>query len=184
MLDDNDVANFLSKKGYHYDNVWSGTESTRVDTADLVLKSDENASSFEGEVLGMTGLDAATDSSRKRFDQHRLNVRGAFQNLGSVPNLPYPKFVFTHILAPHPPFVLGENGEPVYPPDPFSLDDASWLLNSISREQYEHGYISQLKYINKRTLQAIDDILSKSKRRPIIILQGDHGSRMNLDWDS
>ncbi len=58
------------------------------------------------------------------------------------------------------------------------------LLQQISRPEYQSGYIGQLQYVNKRVIQAVDAILQQSRRPPVIILQGDHGSRMNVDWDS
>src|SRR5204863_2404896 len=36
----------------------------------------------------------------------------------------------------------------------------------------------------RRVLEAVDAILRQSHQPPIIIIQGDHGSRMNLDWES
>lgn len=184
LLDDNAVAGFLSKLGYHYVYVWSGTAETGVGTADLVLERDPQTSSFEGQLKGLTALDMNERSRAIEYDQHRRNLLAAFDHLDTVAQLPYPKFVFTHILAPHPPFVLGFDGSLVTPRVPFSYDDASWLLQHISQDDYRRGYTQQLQYVNNRTLQAIDNILKQSKRRPIIIIQGDHGSRMSLDWDS
>lgn len=184
MIDDNEVAAVLSKRGYHFVSVSSGASQTRIDTADLLLKHDTPVSTFENSALGLTALSAAPQTERSRYDEHRKSLLSVFENLNSVPQLPYSKFVFAHVLAPHPPFVLGENGEAVYPTGAFDMADASWLLGRITPEQYKSRYIAQLKYVNKRALEAIDAILSKSRTRPVIILQGDHGSRMNLDWDS
>ena len=184
LLDDNAVANFLSKLGYHYVYVWSGTEETGVGTADLVLARDQESSEFEGQLKGLTALDMSDRMRTIVYAHHRSNLLIAFDHLDTVAKLHYPKFVFTHILAPHPPFVLAADGSAVTPKVPFSYDDASWLLRHISRDDYRQGYVQQLQYVNKRALQAIDNILKQSKRRPIIIIQGDHGSRMSLDWDS
>jgi hypothetical protein len=143
-------------------------------------------------VLGLTALSAAPQTPAVSsgiaadYDLHRAYLLSAFHHLDSVATLPYPKFVFAHILAPHPPFVFGPNGEAVHPSYPYNEADGSQLLRigRISREEYKLGYISQLRYINRRVLEAVDAILQQSARPPIIILQGDHGSRMNLDWDS
>jgi len=48
---------------------------------------------------------------------------------------------------------------------------------------YREKYISQLKYINKLAMAAIDSILADSTRQSIIILQSDHGPGSMLDWD-
>ena len=78
------------------------------------------------------------------------------------------------------------HGEPLVPPYPYSDADGSLLLRShkITREEYQQGYAAQLQYINRRVLRAVDNILRQSARRPIIIIQGDHGSRLNVDWES
>ena len=120
------------------------------------------------------------------YDLHRAFIRTAFTSLDSVAKLPYPKFVFAHILAPHPPFVFGSNGEAINPRYPYNEADGSQLLRThqITRQEYKSRYIGQLQYINGRVLEAVDAIIRQSDRPPIIIVQGDHGSRLNVDWDS
>ena len=75
-----------------------------------------------------------------------------------------PKFVFAHIMAPHPPFVFGENGNKIY-----------YDGNSMNRKTL---FINQLKYINKRMINVLEKILyTNNGRNKIIIIQGDHGTR-------
>jgi len=83
----------------------------------------------------------------------------------TVPGIPSPKFVFTHLVIPHHPFVFGPNGEE---------------LNSIEAgvppfEEYEVKYPDQVTYINKRMEGIIDLILRSSPSPPVIVIQGDHG---------
>jgi hypothetical protein len=47
--------------------------------------------------------------------------------------------------------------------------------------RYEHGYLQQLVFVNREILAAIDGILSNSKLRPVIIIQGDHGPGVYFD---
>lgn len=184
MLDDNAVAAHLSKLGHHYVYIGSGAGQARVDTADLALNNEPDIPLFEEQALSLTPAKVLAEAEHSRYDQHRNRLLGAFRSLNTVAQLPYPKFVFAHILAPHPPFVLNAQGEAVYPSGTLNFSDGSWLLEKISREEYKSGYIAQLQYINRRVLEAVDAILKQSRRPPIIILQGDHGSRMNLDWES
>ena len=183
-VDDNAVANYLRKLGYHYVSIWSGLELSRVMTADVVLNNGPDMTRFEGQTLSLTPLGARPQIQHNRYDRHRERLSGVFDSLDTVARLPGPKFVFAHVLAPHPPFVFGPNGEPEYPKGPLDFSDASWLLKQITREEYKSRYVAQLQYVNKRVLQAVDAILQQSRRPPIIIFQGDHGSRMNLDWES
>jgi hypothetical protein len=74
-----------------------------------------------------------------------------------VTKMPGKKFVYLHVLAPHPPFVLGENGEFAPTQDPIQ------------------GYDNSVTYLNIRIIPLIKTILANSKNPPVIILQGDHG---------
>jgi len=46
---------------------------------------------------------------------------------------------------------------------------------------YKSGYAAQATYLSKLMLDAVDKILKNSKTPPIIILQGDHGSKVELN---
>ncbi len=70
--------------------------------------------------------------------------------------LPSPKFVFTHIVCPHPPYAFNAVGENV-----FGVGAG--------------GYIEQLKFITSKIEEIIESILENSAKKPIIILQADHG---------
>jgi hypothetical protein len=184
MIDRNRVAAELRKLGYHYVYIGTGASQTRNETADLRLDGDAKVTGFEGEALGISALGATGQVRASQHEQHRGYIRAAFQHLEEIAKAPYPKFVLAHILAPHPPFVFAADGAAVNDDRTFSYDDGSMLLGSITRDQYREGYTAQLAYINRRTVAAVDAILRLSKRRPIIVIQGDHGSRMGMDWES
>jgi hypothetical protein len=57
-------------------------------------------------------------------------------------------------------------------------------MNAGTRDQYIAGYVGELNYLNQILKKTIDEILANSETPPIIILQGDHGSRAYLDWSS
>lgn len=185
-IDENEVASFLRKKGYKYVSIWTGTRVSEVKTADLELEDDSLTppSSFEQQVFGLSAFDATPQGRTTEYDEHRAFILNAFHNLDSVAKLRFQKFVFAHISAPHPPFVFDAKGGAVTPRYPFNEDDGSYLLRRISREEYKSGYSAQLRYVNQRALECVDAILRQSSQPPIIIIQGDHGSRMNLDWES
>jgi hypothetical protein len=99
----------------------------------------------------------AVDIFRKRIDNIFIKLPVLASNKDH-------KFVFAHFIAPHPPFVFGENGDKVY------YDENS--RNSKT------AFINQLKYINKRLINTLEKILSiDNGRNKIIIIQGDHGTR-------
>nr|CAA9218977.1 hypothetical protein AVDCRST_MAG63-562 [uncultured Armatimonadetes bacterium] len=184
-IDNNAVAAFLRARGYKFVYITTGTPLTHAGSADLILGErarKPGLNVFERLLSDTTPLAAVPRAEVSLYDEHRAYIQGAFEHLSGVPRLPYPKFVFAHILAPHAPFVLGARGEPLTPDRPFSLADASDFMRRSTRDEYRRGYIDQLRYVNTRVLRAIDDIYARSARRPIIIVQGDHGSRMLLDW--
>jgi hypothetical protein len=77
-----------------------------------------------------------------------------------------PKFVYAHLMTPHGPFGFNRDGGiiPV-------LDRGG--ANSLP------SYLDQLIGTNKLVLPVIDAIFAHSRREePIIIIQGDHGSRI------
>ena len=100
-----------------------------------------------------------------RYFQRKL-VMNAFSSLSNVAGANGPKFVFAHIICPHPPFLFGPEGEIV----PFSK------RNDVNDRMV---YLGQYIFITKKIEECIDIILEKSNTPAIIILQSDHGVR----WD-
>jgi hypothetical protein len=108
------------------------------------------------------------------YGTRREKVRFAFDQLKEVPSIPGPKFVFAHIIAPHPPFVFDAQGKFVNPQRPYNPGDGEGFAGSL--EEYQSLYIQQLQFVNSQILDSIRAILTTSSSPPIIIIQGDHGS--------
>lgn len=93
-------------------------------------------------------------------------LKSQINNLNSTVDIKstQPKFMFIHIVAPHPPYVFNENGE-----RSFGIKDGdnSW-------EPKSH-YVAQLKYINKITQKFLNYLVLKDPEA-VVILQSDHGS--------
>ncbi|MCX7862777.1 MAG: hypothetical protein N2449_07255 [Bacteroidales bacterium] len=77
-----------------------------------------------------------------------------------------PKFVFAHIVCPHPPYVFSKEGK-LKPVNSFS--DKTW--------DPKEAYAEQLQYIAHEIMGVIQTILSNynHNNKPLIILQSDHG---------
>ena len=86
-----------------------------------------------------------------------MSILNAFNKMDEVSRIPGPKFVYMHLPAPHPSYVLGPNGE--YQPNTETIP----------------GYTDSVTYLNKRILETIRLILKNAKNPPVIILQADHG---------
>ena len=118
--------------------------------------------------ISMIGYFVERNDEEKRRDQ----IKCAFSESKTIGNnKDKPIFAFIHILLPHPPNIFGPNGESVIPG------------SSISSEIWDEkiAYIDQLKFANKEITKVIEKILDKNEKS-IIILQGDHGSGLDVDW--
>jgi hypothetical protein len=121
---------------------------------------------------------------------HRERIQHTLDHLVDAVEIDSPTFVFAHVLAPHPPFVFGEDGTPTQPEKrftvigSFSLADGHEATTFAGRSAYVESYRRQLEYITDRLQVAITQILERSSTPPIIILQADHGPGSMLDWRS
>lgn len=182
----------LDRLGYSLVALESGYDATEWTDADVYLSRGTSSMSRLQLVGGINSLEAllirtsiglaildSTDVrpralqpvERGPLDDQRELILFQLDQLGRIPNIPGPKFVFAHIVAPHFPYVLGPSGEAVIP-------DAALAGEVPSGPQWHdeaRGYTGQLEYLNKRMLEAVKQILATSARPPVIILQGDHG---------
>jgi hypothetical protein len=82
-----------------------------------------------------------------------------------------PVFVFAHMLIPHRPFVYDEHGR--YQSKPFVATQND-NLGEKDKEQNER-YVKLVKFANSKIIEVVDNLLSRSKTPPIIIIQADEG---------
>ena len=116
------------------------------------------------------------------YGAHRNWILFNFKSLADIPDMPGPKFVFAHILAPHPPFVFDAQGQPVEPNRDYQIMDGSAFAGDW--KEYQAGYSAQVQFINTELTKTIQTILTQSTTPPIIVVQGDHGPGSLLDWRS
>jgi len=187
LIDENEVSKYLKRIGYRYEAVTTGFPSVHPRSADLWLEDSTGLSLFEGVLLAETPLPVRDPTSfQSQFDSRRIVLRSAFQNVEKLSHGgTQPRFVFVHILAPHPPFVFDADGGAVRPRGMgYTIVDGNhYYQNGGTREEYSKGYAGQVTYISKLALAAVDQILKNSSKPPVIIVQGDHGSKLNLDQE-
>lgn len=164
MIQDSEAVRFLRSKGYkfiHFQSGWGATGKNSYADRDIRC----------GMVTEFTQVLVRTTVLRplgNRFipDDRRTVVLCTFETLREVQQtIEGPRFVFAHILVPHPPFLFGPDGEPIDTEPDF--DSRDW----------DRYYLGQLDFVNKKVKVLIDTILSEAENPPIIILQADHGSR-------
>ncbi|MEX1156732.1 MAG: hypothetical protein WED12_06145 [Chloroflexota bacterium] len=111
-------------------------------------------------------------------DQHRAIINRAFECLGqaSAPAAA-PRAVFIHVGGPHLPIVFTGSGGPA------ELDVFGHTAQElpVTHERFVTAYTAELEYLNRRVLDAIDQLLQRPDQ-PIVVVWSDHGSESNLNW--
>jgi hypothetical protein len=183
LIENNAVVRSLKAMGYKYVFLSSDYHATETSPlADRCYCDNLNLREFEQAMLARTAIGFwVPRPDRTKYDEHRDKILNTFYYLQHLPELDAPKFVFAHFIAPHPPFVLDQNGNKLTPDKPFGFEDGTHFLGT--HKEYIEGYRAQLVYTNRQIQKSIDRILARSKVPPIIILQGDHGPGSRLDWN-
>lgn len=168
----NNARKFLASQGYNIVSFATNFPVSEWQDANYFLNAPrQGMSDFELMLAQTTAWRAPMDMvdeppERASAEWYRRRTLSALEQMETVvPEIPGPKFVFTHLVIPHHPFVFGPNGEE---------------LNSIEAgvpefEEYKVRYPDQVTYINQRITDIIDLILQTSSNPPVIVIQGDHG---------
>jgi hypothetical protein len=177
LVKNNRVRAFLSELGYQVVAVESGYSVTEWNDADIYLASSTRLNTFE--TLLASSSAAALMIDRLIPAWYRERISSILDGMSQIPMHESPKMVFIHLTIPHPPFVFGPNGEPL-PGQGFR--EGNYYDGSI--DEYIEGYRGQITYVNQRITTFINQIISDSDPKPIIILQSDHGPGAYLNWDT
>ena len=183
LLDHNAAAKYLRDRGYTFASITTGFPPLQFPSADIDMRSQEGLSLIESALVQMTPIGGNRQAVESMFDNRRTQLSAAFDSLESlaIPS-PKPRFVIVHILAPHPPFVFGPDGERLKHHGTYGFWDGSDFMDEVGKpEDYQRGYSGQAEYIGKRMLQSLDILLKQPGPKPVIIIQGDHGSKLRLD---
>lgn len=177
------IARDLRAAGYESIAVTTGFPSFEFPGFDLVVSDPPPVTYFESVLLSFFPVDISDQTSESQFDARRKTLTNAFTELKklAVPTS-RPRFVFAHIIAPHPPFVFdGEKAAPK-PLGGFNFFDGSDYMTFVgNRDSYTKGYRGQLAWVNARVEELLRTLTSRAGRQPIILIQGDHGSKRGLD---
>ena len=124
--------------------------------------------------LQLTPIGVHTQLWHPAHDELRRQKLSSFTALEEVVSEPGPKFVFAHIVLPHMPFLFDENGGPVN----------GSLYSYMPEWADRQGYKGQVIFLQKRMIQVLENMLKKSAKPPIIIVQGDHGAGATCEFES
>ena len=84
-------------------------------------------------------------------------------------------------MLPHPPWIWGPNGEEITPGKPLLITDNPEFRDAGWEPKQQ--FIQQVQFANKKTIEIVNKILDNDPYS-IIIIQGDHGTAWDLDWDN
>ena len=167
------VRQSLEKAGYKTVAFATGFLATELSDADYFLgprRSIGELSEFESLLMETTfarliqdsnGFGMATSGS----ELYRERTLFTLDKLDKLSYIKGPKFVFAHLVIPHPPYVFGPTGGPVAPAD----------VGTTKSQQGAGHYRDQAFYISSRMKEIVPKIIANSTMPPIIVIQGDHG---------
>jgi hypothetical protein len=99
----------------------------------------------------------------------RGHVTRTFAAIAQIPKIPGPVFTFAHLMSPHGPYVFDQDCRPAP------------QRAGRSRSKYEAAaYVEQIQCLNRMVLDLVTTLLRTSELPPVILLQGDHGSKTLL----
>jgi hypothetical protein len=184
LIQDSAVVQFLKEHGYTIVALSSVYEAADLRTIDVYKGQRRTLNALELGVFVSTPLPwlMYREIGASPYDPHRQTILSAFDHLADAADLPGPHFVFAHILLPHPPFVFDRYGNEIVPEGDYSLWDGEPFLRNASREEYVRGYTEQLIFANSRLRIVLDELLARSSRPSIVVLQADHGPGSLLYW--
>ncbi|MFA6252282.1 MAG: sulfatase-like hydrolase/transferase [Candidatus Paceibacterota bacterium] len=162
LINDNNVKKFLKKQGYKYYQMGSWWETTSNNPyADKNYNQSVNF--FQYLLLQSTAINAFMENVNEGiFKEKQNSPLYQFEKMPEIIKKESPKFVFVHIIAPHTPYMFGKNCE--------LLGYKDYLTHSE-----EENYTNQINCINSKLETAIDQIITNSKKPPIILIQSDEG---------
>jgi hypothetical protein len=190
-IDSSEVMRIFRELDYEFVAFSSGFPSTEITEADVYLQSEEiGLNPFESLLVRNSILLSVFEISANTgipleypgYSGHRERMSFALDQLPRLSGEPGPKFVFVHIVAPHPPFVFDAEGRATDQRYPFVIWDGNMFQGT--NEEYIQGYSDQVSFLNDSLLTWVEGLLSGSSPEPIIILQGDHGPRSTVVWRS
>ena len=194
LLKENRVLKLFAENGYQLSAFQSDDFYTEFRHVEHYVKPSEDEikqyqnfwalNSFEGILMQSTLLRVLYDldlvssefvqqkTLETPYDLHRLTILHTVEHLPDFSRQNGTFFVFAHIIAPHPPYVFGRNGEKINHDVPYSLSGPGRQNGGPENIKL---FVDQLHYIDTLVLEMVNEMLSRSDTPPIIIIQGDHG---------
>lgn len=174
LIENNNVFKLLKSLGYKYYQMgswWPPTKYNPLADDNLIIERKNFAGLDELNYAALHStmlkpfldiyLPAIAVGGSDAGERKRINFQ--FDQLSEVVSWPGPKFVFLHVIAPHGPYVFGKNC--------ITADK-----DETPQHEEQEDYVNQIDCINLKLEQAVNSILQKSSKPPVIIIQTDEGA--------
>ena len=170
ILRNNEVAKVLRSLGYSFIQLASTYTATAENPfADKLLSC--RSSWFNKEFIRVlfetSALRLLTSEVSKNLAACHLKN---FDNLKQIAKEKGPKFVFSHILPPHHPYLFDKKG---------NILESATVVNQFNFQEKlwedKKRYLEQLQFVNVKIMEVVESILSNSTIPPVIIIASDHG---------
>ena len=169
LLEHNRVAPYLEARGYRFvffpSQWWYSTRGSSL--ADTEFRPwtgyDFTRGMSGGELQRTVGGASVLRYLNQDHGWEAEHVRRTLGGLAELPSTGGPVFAFAHILKPH---------------DPYVFDRDCRTLTRVKEVDDVAPYVEQMRCINRLLLGTVREILRASEVPPIIILQGDHGTKL------
>jgi hypothetical protein len=180
-----DLLDDLRTRGYEIIDSPSVYGATTLFSADVLLSSG-TINQFDQRILSRSYLgDLLTTLSPNLIDGWlRDAVLTPMRDVETIASSDAgsPRFMFAHVLSPHPPFLFDSAGElpevDACYPSGCSLWTSERKVLGISEAEYEDLLADQLEFLNGRILEMVDQVAAHDPAA-VIILFGDHGIRFD-----
>ena len=180
LIQQNALMRLAKQAGYEVTAIGSDYEATLdFPAADTCYCKRRWLDDYTQAVVEATPLAAL--SGQWPYIAHRDKVLESLDLLGTPGSSPGPRFVFAHILLPHPPFMFAPDG--LFRPPGWMFTFADGGAFPGTRQDYVRGYHDQVLFAVRRMTALIDSILTRPGPTPVIVLHGDHGPGSMLDWE-
>lgn len=182
-LQNSAVSQRLKSLGYQTAAITTGFPSLDFPTVDRKEITPAGVNLLESTLIQRLPFGSESGAVASMFFERQRLIKKALAQFATLSDQgPIPQFTIVHILAPHPPFSFGPNGEELPRKGAFGYWDGSDYFAMVgTKDFYRTGYANQAKFISNQILKSLDAILAKGGERPIIVIQGDHGPKMGLD---
>jgi hypothetical protein len=157
------IAAFLKSRGYRYvffpSQWWYATRhSPQADVEPRIWHGFEPRRELGRTALRRAMLEFSSVPGRlwESYFWDADHVRRTLREVAKARRFGEPIFVFAHVISPHPPY-------------------SSDRLCRLRRRQ--GSYVEQVECLNRQVLALVTDLIRSSPVPPVIVLQGDHGTK-------